>query len=238
MKIFKINKWFLLWGILILLIAVFIFSAISYENEKWIGNLLQTIGTISGVYLTIVIFLHSKEESDKQFREQINHLQQLNQAQITELQNATNLQINAFRDITQEQIKASQESTQLQIEAFQKETERHIETLREVTFEQISSFEKQITEVTNKLSDNSILLAEILGRELEKAISHYQTVLNQENAKYNNLSEWKFLRTPQEREQQLNNQLNRINQIKKGWEYLVEKYKQVKHFLNPNQIEG
>lgn len=201
----KKYKWKIHWAAFVLLVLLFIFSAIFFEDKSWIANLLQSIGTIAGIYLTIIIFLHSKEESDKQFREQLEHLQALNEKQISALQYLT---------------------------------EKQIEALNKATIEQISSFEMQIKEVTNKLSDNSILLAEILGRELEKSIEVYNSAVQNEKAKYKNLSQWKLLRTPEEREQQLKNQLTRIEKLKQGFEYLVNKYNQVRQYLGYKEQEG
>ncbi len=217
------------------MVGLFVFVALYFNDKSWLSNALQTIGTISGVYLTIIVFLQSKEESDKQFRNHLEHLQLLNTRQIEALQTSTDKQIQALQELNAKQITALHELTDKQISALQELTEKQIEALHKTTFEQISFFEQQTREVTNKLSDNSILLAEILGRELEKSLDLYNNAIKAEEAKYSNLSGWKLLRTPAEREQQLTNQWNRIQQIKKGYEYLMTKYKQVKEFLGFGQ---
>lgn len=200
-KIIK-NKWLIHWLSFGLLIFIFVFTAVVFQRENWIGNVLQTVGTIAGIYLTIIIFLNSKEDSDKQYRKHLENLQKLNA----------------------KQIEVMQELTAKQIAALQKSTN-----------DEISSFEKQITEVTNKLTDNSILLAEILGRELEKALGLYENAIKKEQKKYKNLSDWKLLRTIEERELQLNIQWDRIEYIKNGYNYLVDKYNQLKKFLRIDQ---
>src|SRR5258705_6385653 len=180
MENLKRHKWIIHWTAFAALVGLFAFVAIRFEDSPWVSNVLQTVGTIAGIYLTIIIFFKTKEESDKQFREHLEHMIQLNT----------------------KQIEALQHSTDKQISVLQESTEKQIEALHKTTFEQISSFEKQISEVTAKLSDNSILLAEILGRELEKSIDTYSGTIQREKARYDNLSEWKFLRTRQEKEQQ------------------------------------
>jgi ABC-type multidrug transport system fused ATPase/permease subunit len=187
MEKIKKYKWIIHWSAFSLLVFLFVFTAI------W---------TIAGIYLTIIIFLHSKESSDKQFREHLEHLQELNTRQI---------------------------------EALFASTERQIEALQKSTHDEISAFEKQIREVTNKLADNSILLAEILGRELEKSIEDFANAINDEENRYADLSSFKLLRTQEEREKQLNSQLSRIQRFKQWYDYIVAKYNQVKNFLNKEQ---
>lgn len=228
-------KWLITWTAFAVMVGLFVFIAIYFNDRPWLSNALQTIGTISGVYLTIIVFLQSKEESDKHFQNQLDHLQRLNAEHIHALQSSTDKQIKTLQEINTKQISALQELTDKQITALQELTEKQIDALHKTTFKQILSFEQQIREVTNKLSDNSILLAEILGRELEKSLDLYNNAIKIEEAKYSNLSGWKLLRTPAERERQLNNQWNRIQQIKKGYEYLMTKYKQLKEFLGFGQ---
>lgn len=218
------HKWFVFWMIFSLLVIILIFATIYFEDKKWLPNFLQAVGTVTGIYLTLLIFLQSKEESDKQFRNQLEHLQELNSRQINALHASTEKHINKLQEVTDRQISALQELTEKQIDALQK-----------TTFDQINSFEKQISDVTNKLSENSILLAEILGRELEKSLDFYQGTIQREEAKYKDLSNWKLLRTPEEKENQLQIQWNRIVQIKRGYEYLVDKYNKVREYLGYGQ---
>src|SRR3989339_800384 len=93
----KKHKWIIQWSAFVSLVILFVFIAIYFKEKEWLGNLLQAIGTISGIYLTIIIFLQSNEESDKQFRKQfrkqLEHLQILNSKQIDALQSSTEKQI-------------------------------------------------------------------------------------------------------------------------------------------------
>ena len=195
------HKWKIHWAGFSLILTTLISISLFSEKTEWIKDIIQTLATTSGIYLTLIIFLQSKEESDKQFREQINQLQELNKRQI---------------------------------DSLTENTQKEIEALHNLTYEQISSFEQQISSVTNKLSDNSILLAEILGRELEKAINLYNQTLQKEKTKYKDLSRFKIGRTKEEREFQINNQLNRIQQIQNSFNYLMKKYNGLKKILGIN----
>ncbi len=219
------------WIAFIILVGLFVFVAIYFEDKKWIANALQTIGTITGVYLTIIVFFQSKVGADKQFRDHVEHLQRLNKEYVEALYNATERQIKTFQETNTQKITALKEETDRQINALQELTEKQIEALNKTTYEQISSFENEIREFTNRLTDNSILLAEILGRELEKSIELYGNAIKNEEKKYSDLSNWKLLRTPAERESQLNTQWNRIQKIKNGYDYLLTKYNQVRNYL-------
>ncbi len=223
----KKHKWLIHWITFSILISLFVFVALYFNDKSWIGNILQTVATITGIYLTIIIFLQSKEGSDEQYREHIEQLQLLN-----------NRQIDALSENTKKQIETFQELTAKQIETLQISTEKQIEALQNSSSEQISSFEQQINLVTNKLSDNSILLAEILGRELEKAIETYENTLKKEKTKYNDLLNFKFLRSQVQREFQIKSQIERMDQIQKGFDYLFGKYKQLKSYLGekPNKL--
>ena len=213
METLRKHKWLIHWCAFAFLVIGFVLSAIFFETKTWLPNILQTIGTIIGMYLTLIIFLYSKEGDEKQFHEHLNHLQNLNHKQIEALQLLTEKQISALQQLTEKQIDA----------------------LHKTTYEQISSFEKQSREITLKLSDNSILLAEILGRELENSLGVYDDAIKREEAVYNNLSGFKLLRTKEEREIQLTNQWNKIQKIKQGYEYLVDKYNQIRSFLGFGQ---
>jgi ABC-type multidrug transport system fused ATPase/permease subunit len=204
MSDFKKHKWKICWAAFILLVIVFVYVAIFLEDRPWIGNVIQIMSTVLALYITVIIFLQSKAESDQQFRRQLDHLQELNASQI---------------------------------EALHKTTERQIEALKESTFNQIASFEKQTNEIASKLSDNSILLAEILGRELEKSIEITEVKVQQEENKYADLSSWKLLRTTEEKEAQLTRQRNRLTQVKKMYEYLVKKYQELRNYFGMNDSD-
>ncbi|MEQ6166153.1 hypothetical protein AAOE16_03070 [Ekhidna sp. MALMAid0563] len=195
------HKWKFHWCMLIILVGLFGFIAFKFEDQTWISNTLQTLGTIIGVYLTIIIFLQSKAESDIQFQEHISALQELNAKQIEALYGAT---------------------------------EKQVDAIQKNTLEEISAFEKQIGEVTQQLANNSVLLAEILGRELEKAIEIHEHTVRREEKRFQNLSEWKLLRTEEEKQNQLANQWQQLEKVRQGYEYLRGKYFELRKFLGYN----
>lgn len=223
MSFFRKHKWILHWSALMIIVAVFIFLALFFEDKPWIGNILQTVGTIAGVYLTILIFLISKEGSDKQFRAHLEELQKLNTNQINALEKTTNRQIEKLQELNERHIDELNNSTQ-----------RQVDVIQESTYAQISAFEKQITEVTNELTNNSILLAEILSGELEKLISRQNESLARENQRLTKLQNWKLLRTPEERDNQLKHQFNRIKNLQNWNHSLVRKYREVRKYLGNN----
>ncbi len=246
METIKKHKWFIHSSALAVLVVAFILCAALFEHKTWLPNVLQALGTIIGMYLTLIIFLHSKEGADKQFKKQLEHLQALNHKQIEALQALTEKQIINQQELNSSQIETLKQTTDLQLRtlqdlntkqivALQELTEKQIEALHKTTFDQISAFERQHREVTSKLSDNSILLAEILGRELEKSIDLFDSAIKREEAKYNDLSGFKLLRTQQEKERQLTNQWNKIQRIKEGYEYLLNKYNQIRSYLGFGQ---
>lgn len=239
-ELFKKHKWRFYWAMFGLMVGCLILLAISFEDRPWLGNALQTIGTVAGLYATLLLYLQTKEENDKQFREHLNHLQELTTKEIEAVKVGTDKQIEALKELTDLQIRSFQELTENQISAIQQATEKQIDALQKSTFDQINSFEKQTTEIATKLSDNSILLAEILGRELEKAIDLYSHAINQEQAKYNDLSGFKLLRTDAEKKHQLTIQGQRIEAIRRGYEYLLDKYNKLKSFfgLGTKSING
>jgi hypothetical protein len=216
----KKNKWLIHWLALGIIITLFILIAIFLEDKQWTGNVLQTLGTIAGIYLTIIIFLSSKEDSNLQFIHHLEHLQELNTKQI-----------NALQELTEKQVRALQETNAAQIATLQDLTKKQIDALHKSTYEQISSFEHQLGGVVNKLSDSSILLGEILGRELEKSIDLFSNAVTSEEAKYNSIAEWKLLRTDAEKQVQLTKQQARIQNLRRGLDYLTNKYNNLKRFL-------
>lgn len=253
----KRTKWTKFWVGLAFLVISFLVVFIRYPDESWTENVLQTLGTVTGIYLTLLVFLKSKDDSDQQFKAHLEHLQRLSQDQIQAVQKSSedqikllqelnSIQIKVLQDSTEKHVKALYEANQVEITAFkeatdkqidaiQSSTEKQIDALQKTTYEQISSFENNIREVTNKLSDTSILLAEILGRELEKAMDIYYTSLNKEKSRYKNMSSWKLMRTPEEREEQLKNQLQKIEQFEKTVDYFREKYNQLRQMFGLGQ---
>lgn len=230
----KINKYFksvfykenLSWIGLVILITMFLFSATSFQNKEWKGDVLQCLGLVIGIYLTLMLFFKSNKSSDAQFREQIEHLQRLNNDQIAALQKANQEQISKLQELNNKQVLTTEKSTEDQINAYSNSIN-----------EQILSFEKNIRHVSNRLVDNSELLAELLSRELEKEIFKLNDKMKNEQKAYGRLMNWKPLRTREEKQQQLKNCNTRFEEIKNLFKALVEKYHDVQEFLNNGYSE-
>ena len=133
--------------------------------------------------------------------------------------------------LNQRQIDKIDTSTKEQIAEFKKTTEAQIKALEENTNRQIENYIKQTTEIVSKLEDNSILLAEILLRQLEEKLGELSGQLNNAQAKYSDLQGFKFLRSRQEREEQLTRQRNFIQRLEGAITYVRNKLNQVKSFL-------
>jgi len=196
------HKWRFYWTIFGLMAASVVLLAVFFESKTWLGNAIQSIGTVVGLYATILVYLQSREESDRQFREHLEHLQNLNAREIEELHKAT---------------------------------EKQIEALHQSTLAQISAFEKQTREIAEKLAENSILLAEILGRELEKAISQTTALLEQEERQLNDLKGFKLFRTEQEKLAQVAKKQSRLAFIKNWIDYWNVKYNRLMNYFGFNQ---
>lgn len=234
MKDLKKYKWRIYWAVFLLLIGFLVIVTISFEDRPWIGNAIQTLGIIAGLYATILIYTQSREEGDRQAQKHLEHLQSLNTKEIETLKDGTEKQISTIQESTQTQITALQELTERQVAALHKSTERQIDAIQKATFEQINSFEKQTTEIAAKLADNSILLAEILGREFEKAISQTTAVMEQAERDYLKLSGFQIGRTPQEKAIQLEQQRGRIGLIKQWIDNWSAKYNRLKGYFGFN----
>lgn len=202
-------KWRLFWCFFIVLAALFVFMAVFFRDQSWIGSVLQTFGTVIAIYPTILLAYQSKAESERLNRLHLDHLQKLNQDEITEMRNLFQKQIDTLTNSTNEQIKAIQDATRKQIENYTEQTNKLVE----------------------KLTDNSVLLAELLKRELEDALDQAESNLNKANAKYEDLQGFKLLRTKEEREVQLQQQAGFIERMKKWIDYLQGKYKMIKNYL-------
>jgi hypothetical protein len=227
----KAHKWRFIYCLLGILISSFIYVAIKFEDKAWLPNALQTIGTTCGFFLSLLIFFKSNEDSNRQFNENLEHLQRLNAEHISALQIATERQISNSHELNSIHINVLRESTQNQIKAIQELTDKQIHALHSATNSQIDSFEKELSEVVTRLTDNSIILGEILGRELEKSIDHFNNMLAKERRLYEDDSAFKLLRTEEERQRQIRKRLSRIAALERVIKTLKERYKNVREFL-------
>ena len=122
-----------------------------------------------------------------------------------------------------------------EIEALQRATEKQIEALHQSTYRQISSFEQQTKEIANKLSENSILLAEILGKELERAISESTAMMEKAERDYSKLQGFQLFRTEKEKKDQLEKQKGIISILKQWIDFWSTKYERLKNYFGFNE---
>lgn len=241
-KIIK-YKWRIAW--FFYAVQIIVFCVVMYHHNKatWFGNFVSIFGLLLTMYPTLLMFLQSRAESDKSTREQLDHLQKLSQSEIDEnrklnekqinkIDLSTKEQIEEFRKTTSEQIKAIEENTNKQIQEQNKLTEQHIAALMKATQLQIDNYAKQTTEIVSRLEDNSLLLAEILLRQLEEKLGELNGHLNNAHKEYENLQGFKLLRTPREREDQLTRQRGLIQKLEQAVTYVRNKLQQVKTFLS------
>jgi ABC-type multidrug transport system fused ATPase/permease subunit len=199
---FSKHKWRFYWVVFVVLVLLFIYLAFFFEDKKWLGNALQTIGSIAGVYATLLVFLHTKEGSDKQFREHLDYQQTLNNKQIEALQNATEIQITKLQELTEKQIIAIAENTNKQIQTYSSETKK----------------------IVDELTDNSVLLGEILKRELEKALMNTDQQIQLATTQLESVKGFVIGRTEIEKEQQIKYHSASLQWLNSWRERLYKKY--------------
>jgi len=199
--------------------------------NPWKNDLLQALGTIGGFYLTIVIFLYSKEDSDNQFKEYIYQQQLSTSTQIHAVQASSQSEIENLQKVNSEHLQEVARLTQIQIANLNELTQKQIDALHLNTQKQISSFEKQTLSIANELKENSTLLAEILLDQLEKSLRESQASIATENRRFKNLQDWKLLRTNEERKHQLQKQLEGISKLNSFHGYLLDKYLSIRKYL-------
>jgi hypothetical protein len=201
------------WTAFALMVVMFILVAIVFENKKWIGNALQTLGSIAGVYATILVFIQTKQGSDEQFKKQIEHLQLLNYKQIEALQLVTEKQITELQILNSKQI-----------EVLQNSTEKQINALAENTNKQILTYTIETKKIVDELTDNSVLLGEILKRELEKGILQTDQQIQEAEVRLNALRGFVFGRTEIEKARQLREHNSLLEWLKNWRARLHNKY--------------
>ena len=54
-------KWKIHWSIFAILVIILVLLIFHSEKSTWIKDMIQTITTITGIYLSLIIFLQSKQ---------------------------------------------------------------------------------------------------------------------------------------------------------------------------------
>ena len=108
--------------------------------------------------------------------------------------------------------------------------------MEENTDKQISNNTQQTSYLINELKNNSVLLGELLCRQLEDSIVATQKEITKANRKFGTTQEWKLLRTPQEKEEQINRIGDFVNRLENSLQYFTDKYNKVKQFLSKKEL--
>lgn len=215
------NKWFLIWSVFGIAVVSFVcYVIIHISKNDFNAALLQFGSILIPLFAAIIIMLQNNEQIAESTKIQVEHLQKLNDREIDELQK-----------LFQKQIDTLVESTNKQIEEFRKMTNEQIKSFQETSSKQIQSNAEQTQQVVAELKENSVLLAEILKRQLEEAIVDFEHRLQNANGTLKNLAEFKLFRTEAEKKQQIDKQTKVVAKISEWLNYLREKYKGVKRFL-------
>jgi len=138
---------------------------------------------------------------------------------------------------TNRKLLSQEQNTNLQISKYQELVEQQIKAIQENTDKQINNYVEQTSYLVNELRNNSVLLAEILNQQLEDSIIKTQQEIKKANRKYSNTKEWKLLRTPEEKEQQLERMKNFLDWLEYRRVQFIEKYEKVKRFLGIKKLK-
>lgn len=214
MKWIKNHKWTCCWIIFCVVVLSFITYIVQHISKNdFNGALLQFGSILIPLFAAIIIMLQNNDQMDKSTKTQLEHLQNLNDREIEEMQRLFQRQIDTLTD-----------STNKQIEEFRKMTNEQIKILQENTSKQIQSNTEQTQKVVDELTDNSVLLGEILKRELEKAIQLNAQQLQNAEKVLEDLKGFKLGRTDEEKANQISQQSKYLTWLKTWKSKLHRKY--------------
>ena len=227
---------------IIVFLGILLILAVELIDNPEIVAVANTMVGILGLYMTFILFLHSQKVGRDRAKKHLDHLQELHEKQmafnlestekyISELRKSADQQIQGIRESTQEQIKENQKSTELQISELQRSTERQIDALQTATNDQIQSFEHKMTEMIQEMTDNSLLLGEVLGRQLEEALVDTEAKLYKEQREMENVKSLKLFRLPADKKRQIQTQQQRIDYYERAKKYFSEKYEWLQRYI-------
>lgn len=213
----KKNKWTFWWIVFGIFVIGFIAYVVVHISKNDFNSALLQFGSILiPLFAAIIIMLQNNEQIDKSTKTQLDHLQMLNDREIDEMQKLFQKQIDALTDGTNKQIAEARKMTNDQIE-----------TLQHNTSKQIQSNADQTQKIVDELTDNSILLGEILKRELEKGIQHTDQQIQQASKALEDIKSFKLGRTDEEKAIQVKQQSNYIEWLKSWKNRLNKKYNSI-----------
>lgn len=126
-----------------------------------------------------------------------------------------------------------QQLNQQEIEAMREMFQKQIDALAQNTNRQIQQYAQETNRVVQKLENNSILLAELLSKQLEDTLRDTDEEIVAEERRLQDLNGWKLFRTPQEKQVQLTQQHGALNWLRQWRNYWGQKYDQLKRHFGP-----
>jgi hypothetical protein len=139
---------------------------------------------------------------------------------------------------TREYMQHLQQLNQEEIAEMRKLFQQQMDHLSAQTNRQITEYSRETLKVVSKLEENSLLLGEILKRNLEESISDFNSRLAQAQIDLSKVESWQPMRTPEQKAAQVANQYTRITQLQQARDYLLTKYHKLRGmFLHNNHLE-
>lgn len=133
-------------------------------------------------------------------------------------------------------LKTLENNTKKQIAEQQKLVEKQIKAIQENTDRQIQNYINQTQNLVEELKNNSVLLAEILNRQLEDAIIKTNEEIEILEGNYQDANRWKFLRTQDEKDEELS-RIEEINDwLQRKKDYFMEKFNIIQNFLGQKKL--
>lgn len=178
MKYFHRYRWPLYWLFFICLIGlclVLIFIP-SLLHEKIHDLLVEALGAFIGVYLSLLIFMKSKEHSDEQNR----------------------LYLEAVHENARNQINAYMASTDRQIEEWARNTQRQIDAILEASHTQVTALKQTKGSTSYERAAHR--------RQLSYEISGLNEALREAHQELERRKEFVFLRKKEERRKEIADQ--------------------------------
>ena len=133
---------------------------------------------------------------------------------------------------------ANNKALREQMDHIKEQTDKQIAAIAANTNRQITEYSRETLKVVSKLEENSLLLGEILKRNLEESISDFNSRLAQAQTDLSKVESWQPMRTPEQKAAQVANQYTRITQLQQARDYLLTKYHKLRGmFLHNNHLE-
>jgi hypothetical protein len=126
-----------------------------------------------------------------------------------------------------------QQLNQQEIEVMRELFQKQMDALAENTNRQIQQYAQETNRVVQKLENNSVLLAELLSKQLEDTLRDTDEEITIEERRLQDLNGWKAFRTPQEKQVQLTQQHGALNWLRQWRTYWGQKYDQLKRHFGP-----